>query len=424
MDVALILTHRCNFACGYCYAGEHHKTDIEPQVLERAVDLLFSDDADTAQLSFFGGEPFLAFDAMKRATALAQARAAETGKHLFLQCTTNGSLIQDEHVRFVRETGMRVTVSIDGVREAHDMNRPCAGGRASFDQAHAGLRRLLDAGAICDAMMVITPRTAEHTYLSVSFLWSEGVKTVRANVALGESVPWTKADRAELREQLVSIGWELLARRLRGEDGTFEPFEREIKAHASGGSAAAPPRAKVVVATGGNLYPCAPMVGDDHEKTTCIGHLDDGPEKIASIVRNEGASCGKGSACECASYLETGDRKTPGQMGRWYGAVCAQIGATIADALAQHHRAQRPKKKSRRPFLVGVAAILGAAAVAGPIAAHLMADEEEPLRPCQLRRNFQSSLEVREVDVEGEMIEAPPPPPPELLAPGEMYYPE
>lgn len=415
MDVALILTHRCNFACGYCYAGEHHKTDIEPGVLERAVDLLFSDGADSAQLSFFGGEPFLAFDAMKRASALAQAKAKETGKHLVLQCTTNGSLIDEEHVRFVLETGMRVTVSIDGVREAHDKNRPCAGGRASFDQAYEGLRKLLDAGAACDAMMVITPQTAEHTYLSVSFLWSEGVRTVRANVALGAAVPWTKSDRAELREQLVSIGWELLARKLRGEDGTFEPFEREIKAHASGGTAAAPPRAKIVVATGGNLYACAPMVGDDRASEACIGHLDLGAEKIAELVRAEGVSCGKGGACECAAFLETGDRKTPGQMGRWYGAVCAQIGATIADALAQHERAQRPRKKSRRPLLIGIAAVLGAA-IAAPIAAHVMTSDEEPLRPCRLRRQIAPTAQVRpdEMPVPGEMPAfEPPAPPPE-----------
>ncbi|MCZ7677293.1 MAG: radical SAM protein [Sandaracinaceae bacterium] len=205
MDVALILTHRCNFACGYCYAGEHHKTDVDEGVLARAVELLFADNAETVQLSFFGGEPFLAFDAMKRAVLLAEREAAARGRRLVLACTTNGSLLDEERVRFVREHGMRVTVSLDGVEEAHDLQRPRAGGGGSFAQAHGGLRRLLDAGVPCDAMMVITPETAEHAYLSVSFLWGEGVRTVRANVALER--PWTGEQRAELREQLVSIGW-------------------------------------------------------------------------------------------------------------------------------------------------------------------------------------------------------------------------
>lgn len=144
MDVSLILTHRCNLACGYCYAGEHHKTDIDEDVLRRGVELLFSDGAPHAQLSFFGGEPFLAFETMQRATLLAEAKAQALGRDLTLQCTTNGTLLKAEHVEFIRTHGVRVTVSIDGIREAHDQNRPCAGGKPSFDQVRAGMRRLLD----------------------------------------------------------------------------------------------------------------------------------------------------------------------------------------------------------------------------------------------------------------------------------------
>lgn len=419
MDVALILTHRCNFACGYCYAGEHHKTDIDDGVLARAVELLFADNAETVQLSFFGGEPFLAFDAMKRAVLAAEREAAARGRRLVLACTTNGSLLDEERVRFVREHGMRVTVSLDGVEEAHDLNRPRAGGGGSFAQARAGLRRLLDAGVPCDAMMVITPETAEHTYLSVSFLWGEGVRTVRANVALDQ--PWTSEERAELREQLVSIGWELLARRMRGEDGAFEPFEHALRRSRAGASAA-PPRARVVVGTSGNLYPCAPMVGPDRdsgpEAALRIGHLTDGPATILTAVRARGVRCDKGGGCECAAYLETGDRKTPGAMGRWYAAVCEQVGASIAEGLAEHQAAQASlaqRRKARRPFLAGLAAVVGAAAVATPFLVAALS-REEPMRPCQLRQGKQvgaTPVDYEHVAVPGEMVAPPPPPEPE-----------
>lgn len=416
MDVALILTHRCNFACGYCYAGEHHKTDIDDGVVARAVELLFADNAETVQLSFFGGEPFLAFDAMRRAVELAEAQAHARGRRLLLSCTTNGSLIDEAHVRFVREHGMRVTVSIDGIEEAHDLNRPRAGGGGSFAQAHRGLRRLLDAGVACDAMMVITPATAEHTYLSVSFLWGEGVRTVRANVALEQT--WTNDDRAELREQLVSIGWELLARRMRGEPGAFEPFEHAIR-RASAATSAQAPRARVVVGTSGNLYPCSPMVGADRdagpEARLRIGHLDDGPASILSAVRGQGVRCEKGGGCECAAYLETGDRKTPGSMGIWYAAVCDQVGATIAEGLATHESAsvdRDKRRRKRRPFLAGLAAIVGAAAIATPFLVRSLASEDPP-RPCQLRQGKQIGAPVDvDMPVPGEMVAPMPPPPP------------
>ena len=101
MDVSLVLTHRCNLACGYCYAGEHTRRNMDDRTRERAVDLLYADGADAAQLSFFGGEPFLAFDDMRLATASARARADELGKSLRLQCTTNATVIRERHVRFV-----------------------------------------------------------------------------------------------------------------------------------------------------------------------------------------------------------------------------------------------------------------------------------------------------------------------------------
>ncbi len=436
MDVALVLTHRCNFACGYCYAGEHHKTDIDDDVLARGVDLLFADNAETVQLSFFGGEPFLAFDAMKRAVERAETEARARGRRLLLACTTNGSVLDAEKIRFVREHGMRVTVSIDGIEEAHDRNRPRAGGGGSFTQAHGGLRRLLDAGVACDAMMVITPETAEHAYLSVSFLWGEGVRTVRANVALAR--PWSIEAGAELSEQLVSIGWELLARRMRGEPGGFEPFEHAIRAAAARtGARSEPARARVVVATSGNLYPCSPMVGPDRdagpEARVRIGHLDDGAASILTAVRSEGVRCHKGGSCECAAYLETGDRKTPGPMGRWYAAVCDQVGTTVAEGLAAHEAAhvdRASRRSKRRPFLAGLAAIVGAAAIATPFLVGALG-EEPALRPCQLRERKQVGATPVDIDEEiampGEMPALPPPPPPppepEILVDGDIGEP-
>ncbi len=426
MDVSLILTHRCNLDCGYCYAGDHHKTDIDDAVLRRAVDLLFADGSRRAHLSFFGGEPFLAFDAMRRATALAEGRAEEHGAELALQCTTNGTRIREEQLRFILEHDVRVTVSIDGIREAHDRNRPSAGGKPSFDAVLAGLRALLDAGARVDAMMVITPETAQYAYLSANFLWSEGVRTIRANLALDAT--WSEEERAELREQLVSIGWELLARRLRGEDVSFKPFEAGLREAAGGAEVA--PRVKVVVGTSGHLYPCAPMVGEDRddgpEAALRIGHVSQDPATVRAAASTYGVRCENGKGCQCASYLETGSRYTPGRMGRWYGFVCSEIGRSIAESLARPRPAPRPAAPRRRGVIVGLAAIVGGAALAAPFLSGLLADEPAP-RPCALRARKPIPPQVRAVEepvaAPGEMVMPAPPPPPEPQALGDFQAP-
>lgn len=118
MDVTLILTHRCNLACHYCYAGEHHGARMSAEMADRGVDLLFTDDSPSVQLSFFGGEPLIAFDLLQQAVYRAEERAAHEGRRLTLQCTTNGTLIDERVARFFRDHGFNVTVSIDGTREA------------------------------------------------------------------------------------------------------------------------------------------------------------------------------------------------------------------------------------------------------------------------------------------------------------------
>ncbi|HLU68093.1 MAG TPA: radical SAM protein [Kofleriaceae bacterium] len=435
MDVCLVLTHRCNLACHYCYAGDHHARRMEEAVLERAVALLYSDGADRAQLSFFGGEPFLRLDAMRRAVFLARAQAEARGAELSLQCTTNGTLLDGERVAFVRETGMRVTVSIDGVREAHELHRPRAGGGSSYDAAVAGLRALVAAGARPDALMVISPQTVPYVYRSVSWLWDEGIATVRANAVL--DAPWDRGDRDELREQLWAVATEMVVRRRRGEGALFDPFAPALRRAAAPARAAAAPRRQVVVATGGHLYPCAPMVGEDRdggpEAALRIGHLDDGGPAIARAVTARGAGCDSGKGCACAAYLETGDRSTAGPNGLWYGRLCDELGAAAAGALQP---ARRPAETARRPFLFGLAAAAGGVAIGAPALMRAGLFGDRASTGCELPVADRPAGDLRplppEVPVDGEMASPPEPdpepdpePPPDEAppVPGQMLAP-
>jgi len=432
MDVTLVLTHRCNLACHYCYSGEHFRKEMDDATLERALDLLYADGADLAQLGFFGGEPFLAFDAMRRAVEGARRRADAKGRRLQLQCTTNGTILHPEQVDFVARTGMRITVSLDGVREAHELNRPTASGSSSFDLVHEGLVALVDAGARPDVLMVITPATAPFVFRSVSWFWEQGIGKVRANLAV--DAEWSEHEKTELREELLAVGFDLLARRLRGEDVVFEPFG-SIDVPPSADSAltvrCGAPRAKrrgqVVVATGGNLYPCAPMVGEDkdegREAAMRLGHLDDGHAAIVARVVRDGEGCGDGRRCACAAWLETGDPTTTGPNGLWFGRLSAEIGKGLAQALAEARRTKaaagipvplpmpedRPTRPERRPWILGLALGAGAAVLGGTALLSSIFATSGEMRPVVIPRPGQG-LEP----AGGLQPLAPPPPPPPL----------
>jgi MoaA/NifB/PqqE/SkfB family radical SAM enzyme len=353
---------------------------MDESTLRKALEFLYFDEPEEpAQLSFFGGEPFAASELMKKAIEIAQSKAYIARRELVLQCTTNGTLIGEEQVEMIKACGMHVTVSIDGVREAHEMNRPKSGGQSSFDEAFRGLQRLLQGGANVDVLMVVTPKTAPFLFRSVAWFWDQGVARVRANLDLTTS--WSPTDRSELQEELKAAAREQLARRMAGHQVSFEPFEPGLNdwaATRSGtcmGGESSPEvveREQIVVSTRGTLYPCAPMVGEDRdqgrEAALRLGHIDDGASVIAARVRQQGAGCDRGGACACAAYLETGDRYSGGKMGLWFGAACAELGKAVAAGLGTEPRQPtaglvypprqeepRPERRTRRQILQGMA---------------------------------------------------------------------
>src|SRR6185369_11783349 len=93
---------------------------------------------------------------------------------------------------------------------------------SSFGLVHRGLRALLAAGAAPDVRMVITPETAPFLFRSVRWLWDEGFSKVKANLEL--SSQWGILERATLQEELIAVGREMLARRLRGQTVSFAPL--------------------------------------------------------------------------------------------------------------------------------------------------------------------------------------------------------
>ncbi len=149
MDVTLVLTHDCNLGCGYCYAGAKFNKRMSPEVAEKSLDLAFSDDAEEVQISFFGGEPLLCWDALVANAEEARRRAARAGKSLKMSVTTNGTLLTDARAQKLEELGVYVGLSIDGIREAHDAGRPKMGGGFELRGRRAGAR---DPGATGDSL--------------------------------------------------------------------------------------------------------------------------------------------------------------------------------------------------------------------------------------------------------------------------------
>lgn len=136
---------RCNLDCTYCFYlekarlyPETHDFRMREDLLERYIrDYIESQPGPEVNFAWQGGEPTLLRVGFFRQVVALQRRYA-AGRQVTNALQTNGTLLDDEWGRFLREHGFLVGLSIDGPRELHDTYRVDRGGKPTFDRVMAG----------------------------------------------------------------------------------------------------------------------------------------------------------------------------------------------------------------------------------------------------------------------------------------------
>ncbi|MCI8551217.1 MAG: thioether cross-link-forming SCIFF peptide maturase [Lachnospiraceae bacterium] len=135
--LCLHVAHDCNLGCRYCFAeeGEYHgrRAIMSYEVGKKALDFLIENSGNRRNLEvdFFGGEPLMNWEVVKKLVAYGRSREKECNKNFRFTITTNGMLLNDEVTEFVNKEMANVVLSIDGRREVNDRMRPTRNGRGS-----------------------------------------------------------------------------------------------------------------------------------------------------------------------------------------------------------------------------------------------------------------------------------------------------
>jgi len=137
-SICLVVTRDCNLRCRYCYAYEDafNNQKMSFNMAKKAIDFLLnnSPDVENYGVVFFGGEPLLEFDLMKRVVAYCKKEIIEKkGKGVGYALTTNGTLLNDEIAAFFKKEQFNVQISMDGVKSEHDKNRVFPDGKGSYE---------------------------------------------------------------------------------------------------------------------------------------------------------------------------------------------------------------------------------------------------------------------------------------------------
>ena len=274
--LCLNVAHDCNLRCGYCFASTGNfqgERELMPwDVAKAAVDFLIQGSKRRRQLEvdFFGGEPLLNWDVVRRTVEYAQEEAGKHGKSFRFTITTNGLGLTPAIEQFINEHMYNVVLSLDGRKVINDGLRLTASGRGSvYDTVVPKYLRLLSGrqgksyyvrGTFTAANLDFASDVAHLHDLGFDQISMEPVVTAEEHewALRGEHIPRILQEYERLAELF-------LERRLAGRPFNFFHFNVELKKgpclykRLSGCGAG---YEYLAVTPQGELYPCHQFVGE------------------------------------------------------------------------------------------------------------------------------------------------------------------
>lgn len=305
--LCLHIAHTCNLNCSYCFAsqGKYHgeRALMSFEVGKRALDFLIENSGTRRNLEvdFFGGEPLMNFDVVKKLVEYARSIEKEKGKNFRFTLTTNGMLVDDDVIDFANKEMSNVVLSLDGRKEVHDRYRVDYQGRGSYDTIVPKFQKFVKARGGKNYYMRGTFTHANPDFLEdIKTMLNLGFTELSMEpvvAAEGDEAALTEEDKPVVMKQYEELAELMLKRDKEGKPFTFYHYMINL----AGGpciykriSGCGSGTEYMAVTPWGDLYPCHQFVGDEKFKLGDIWHGVENKE-----IQNEFASCNVYARSEC-----------------------------------------------------------------------------------------------------------------------------
>ena len=277
--LCLHVAHTCNLNCSYCFAsqGKYHgeRAIMSYEVGKRALDFLVENSGNRRNLEvdFFGGEPLMNFDVVKRLVAYARSIEKEKGKNFRFTLTTNGVLVDDDVIEFANRECSNVVLSLDGRKEIHDRYRVDYAGNGSWDKIVPKFQKFVEARGGKNYYMRGTFTHANPDFLEdIKVMLDLGFCELSMEpvvCAEGDPSALTDDDLPIVMEQYEKLAELMIERDKAGKPFTFYHYMIDL----SGGpciykriSGCGSGTEYMAVTPWGDLYPCHQFVGEEKFK--------------------------------------------------------------------------------------------------------------------------------------------------------------
>lgn len=305
--LCLHVAHTCNLNCSYCFAsqGKYHgeRAIMSYEVGKQALDFLIANSGTRRNLEvdFFGGEPLMNWDVVKKLVNYARSIEKEKGKNFRFTLTTNGMLIDDDVIDFSNKEMSNVVLSLDGRKEIHDRLRVDYNGKGSWERIVPKFQKLVEARGDKEYYMRGTFTHANPDFLKdIQCMLDLGFTKLSMEpvvCAADDPAGLTAEDIEIVKNQYEELAKLMLEREEEGRPFTFYHYMIDLtdgpciyKRISGCGSGTE----YMAVTPWGDLYPCHQFVGEEQYK---LGDVWNGVTE--DNLRDEFRSCNVYARPEC-----------------------------------------------------------------------------------------------------------------------------
>ncbi|MDX5727168.1 radical SAM protein [Clostridioides difficile] len=280
MKFTIFVTEDCNLRCTYCYEGnDKKKENMSYETADKTIDFIcnkeLESNSDYTTIDLHGGEPFINIDLIKYIHRDLVDRLSD--KKILFDITTNGTIINDEIIEFIAKNVKNISISIDGKKNIHDINRIDANGVGTYEKVMENGKRLIDKGIYVRARMTYNSNTVKYLYESVYDIAKQGFKNI-APISDFMDKNWDNSHIKILNEQISKIM--NIKKDYPDIDISIldKQFINKKKGDCFGGINS------YAIDTRGDVYPCTVCVGD---KDILLGNIYDGldDKKIKNLIK-------------------------------------------------------------------------------------------------------------------------------------------
>ncbi len=206
MNFTIIVTSKCNLRCDYCYEENKKYQDMSVEVCDKTIDFIIKSIRarkninESHKVVFHGGEPLLKFDLIRHIKERLDNELKYKYKISYMM-TTNGTVISQEIINYIKENNIALSVSVDGTKCTHDKYRRFESGKGSYDIVYKNVAKLIQNEINIRCRLTYRSLTVSELYKGILELSSLGIKNF-VPVADFYDTTWTKEDIDVLESEI------------------------------------------------------------------------------------------------------------------------------------------------------------------------------------------------------------------------------